>query len=124
MKAPSVIIERKNPLLYTKSGELSIGPITLVFCCLVGMLAFMLEGFGIMKHISVAAWTWFGSFTTLCFIAGAAIDRARLISKGKVDEAAVDSAQPVPTPDAPVTDAMADIREHGASTHDISIDDV
>jgi len=88
----------------------------------------MLEGFGIMKHISVAAWTWFGSFTTLCFIAGAAIDRARLIAKGKVDETAIAADIPVPTPDKPPVDpaiiAPDDIREHGASTHDIDIDSV
>ncbi len=115
-----MIHERKNPFLYTKSGELSLGPLTLIICCLLGMLAFMLEGFGVMQHISIAAWTWFGSFTTLCFIAGAAVDRARLIAKGKVDEtvAASDaSTQTVPTPDKPVVDDTSTdiLKSHGAN---------
>ena len=100
-------MKRYNPILFTKSGELSLGPITLVFCCILGMAVFVLEGFGIMNHISRMGWAWFGSYTTLCFISGAATDRARLIAKGKVDEAAVDSGQDVPTPDKSPVESIA-----------------
>lgn len=72
-----------HSLLYTKEGELDFGWAILLACCVVGLGAFILTGFGVFRA-SVAAWSWFGSFTGMAFIAGAAISRARLIAKSDV----------------------------------------
>lgn len=73
----------KGSLWHTKDGDLDFGWLILIACCVVGLAAFILSGFGLFKA-SVAAWSWFGSFTTFAFIAGAAIGRARLIAKSPV----------------------------------------
>lgn len=71
---------RTNPLLFTKDGELATGQVILIACCLVGMVMFVVDSVSVGVTVSTAAWAWFGSYTTMCFIAGAAVDRARLIS--------------------------------------------
>lgn len=76
----------KGTLLRTREGDLDFGWIILIFCCTVGMGSFVLVGFGYMT-IPNAAWAWFGSFTTMSFIAGAAVSRARLIAKADVSAA-------------------------------------
>jgi len=60
--------------------ELDFGWLILAVCCVVGLAAFVLSGFGVFKA-PPWAWAWFGGFTTMAFIAGAAISRARLIAK-------------------------------------------
>jgi hypothetical protein len=60
--------------------ELDFGWLILAVCCVVGLTCFILSGFGLFKA-PVWAWSWFGAFTTMAFIAGAAISRARLIAK-------------------------------------------
>lgn len=86
-------------LWYTKSGDLDFGWLILAACCVVGLLAFILTGFGAF-HASIAAWSWFGAFTTMAFIAGATISRARLIASSR---AAGEVAQAIATalPDDP-----------------------
>lgn len=76
----------KGTLLRTREGDLDFGWVILIFCCIVGMGAFVLEGFGKMK-LSTSGWVWFGSYTTLAFISGAAVSRARLIAKADVSAA-------------------------------------
>jgi hypothetical protein len=76
----------KGTLLRTREGDLDFGWVILIFCCLVGMSSFVLEGLGIMK-LSTSGWVWFGSFTTMSFIAGAAVSRARLIANADVSAA-------------------------------------
>jgi len=76
--------KRKNPLFYTKDGDLDFGWVILIGCCVVGLTVFVLEAFGVAKHASVAGWSWFGAFTSMAFIAGTAISRARLIAKSNV----------------------------------------
>lgn len=84
--APSDPPFPKGTLLRTREGDLDFGWIILIFTCLIGMGCFIMEGVGWMK-ISTAAWAWFGSYTTLAFIAGAAVSRARLIAKADVSAA-------------------------------------
>lgn len=67
-------------LFYTKDGDLDFGWVILIVCVLFGLVAFVLESIGLWD-ISTEAWVWFGSFTTMSFIAGVAISRARLIAK-------------------------------------------
>lgn len=74
---------RANPLFYTKEGDLDFGWAILLVCCIYGLVAFGLDAAGVWR-VGVAAWAWFGSFTTLAFIAGAALGRARLIAQSDV----------------------------------------
>jgi hypothetical protein len=70
-----------HQLIFTKDGDLDFGWIILIFCCVVGLSIFVAIAFGLAKkEPSTAAWAWFGSFTTMSFISGAAISRARLIA--------------------------------------------
>ena len=71
----------KGGLFHTKDGDLDFGWVILLSCVVVGLLVFVAQAFGWIPGPSVAAWTWFGSFTTMAFIAGAAIGRARLIAR-------------------------------------------
>lgn len=86
-----------HSLLYTKDGELDFGWVILIACSVVGLAAFVATGLGWFKA-SVAAWSWFGSFTGLAFIAGATISRARLIAKsnlpGQIAQGIASSAEP------------------------------
>lgn len=75
---------RDNPLFFTKDGELATGQVILIACCLVGMVMFVWDAVDARVTVSTPAWAWFGSYTTMCFIAGAAVDRARLISTSSV----------------------------------------
>lgn len=74
---------RKNSLFYTKSGELDTGQFVLLVCCVVGMGVFVGIALNRLVEPSIAAWSFFGTFTTMCFIAGAAKDRAVLIANSK-----------------------------------------
>lgn len=60
--------------------ELDFGWLILALCCVVGLVAFVLSGFAVFVA-PPWAWSWFGAFTTMAFIAGATISRARLIAK-------------------------------------------
>lgn len=71
----------RHSLLYTKDGDLDFGWAILIACCAVGLAVFVLEAAGRIRGPSIAAWSWFGAFTTMAFIAGTAISRARLIAK-------------------------------------------
>lgn len=77
--------KRLNSILWIEHPdgrlELDFGWAILAVCCIVGLGVFTLTAAGAMKPgPSPSAWAWFGSFTTLAFIAGAAISRARLIA--------------------------------------------
>jgi hypothetical protein len=78
------IEERKHPLLYTKAGDLDFGWVILIACCVVGLSVFVLDAFGAIRGPSIAGWSWFGAFTSMAFISGVAISRARLIAKSDV----------------------------------------
>lgn len=71
---------KHGTLLRTKEGDLDLGWVILIVCVVFGCAMFVLEATGELKP-STAGWAWFGSFTTLAFIAGATISRARLIAK-------------------------------------------
>lgn len=73
----------QGTMFRTKEGDLDLGWAILVVCVVFGCGMFVLEGTGEVRP-STAAWAWFGSFTSLAFIAGAAISRARLIAKSDV----------------------------------------
>lgn len=74
----------RHALFYTKDGALDLGWLILVLCCLVGLTVFVASAVGAIKGPSVAGWAWFGSFTAMAFIAGAARDRAVLIAQSRV----------------------------------------
>lgn len=74
---------RHNPLFYTKTGELDTGQFVLLVCCAVALALMVGVSWFSAKEPSGFAWSFFGSFTTMCFIAGAAKDRARLIANSK-----------------------------------------
>jgi hypothetical protein len=66
-------------LFFTKDDELDLGWLILLACCAFGLLAVALDSSGVWD-ISIAAWSWFGSFTALSFIAGTTLSKARLIA--------------------------------------------
>jgi hypothetical protein len=70
-------------LFHTREGDLDFGWVILLACVVVGLVVFVAQSFGWIKGPTVAAWAWFGSFTTMAFIAGAAVSRARLIAGSK-----------------------------------------
>lgn len=76
--------------------ELDLGWAILILCCLVGIFVFLLEALT-PKSASIAAWTWFGAFTSMAFIAGTTLARARLIAESKAPgevATAIATAQP------------------------------
>jgi hypothetical protein len=74
---------RHNPLFYTKTGELDTGQFVLLVCCAVALALMVGVSWFNGKEPSIAAWGFFGSFTTFCFLSGAAKDRAVLIANSK-----------------------------------------
>lgn len=89
-------------LIFTADGDLDFGWIILVACCIVGLASFVASGLGVFTA-PPWAWAWFGSFTAMAFIAGAAISRARLIANSTMpaDVAnAIAHAPPFPGMDA------------------------
>jgi len=71
----------KESLFYTKDGDLDFGWAILLLACAIGLTVFVAESIGLIRGPSIAGWSWFGAFTSMAFIAGAAISRARLIAK-------------------------------------------
>lgn len=65
------------------SVELDLGWIILAVAFANGILAFDLAAAGLW-HITVAAWSWYGSLTGLAFVAGATISRARLLAESRM----------------------------------------
>lgn len=88
----------RESLLYTKDGDLDFGWVILIGACVVGLTVFVAEALNLIPGPSVAGWSWFGSFTAMAFIAGAAISRARLIAKsgtpGQVAQGIASSPEP------------------------------
>jgi hypothetical protein len=76
----------KGTLFRTKEGDVDFGWVLLIIGFANGILLFDLDAFGVVK-ISTPAYAWYGSVITMCFIAGAAIARARLIAKADVSAA-------------------------------------
>lgn len=85
-EAPAVGPRRKlwQAMFFTKEGSLDLGWLILLTCCIVGLTVFVASSVGAIKGPSVAGWAWFGSFTAMAFIAGAARDRAVLIAQSRV----------------------------------------
>lgn len=90
MTPPTLPMEPVEPrrkfwqaLFFTKDGRLDLGWLILLTCCVIGLWAFV--GLALQKipkdAIPQAAWAWFGAYTTMAFIAGAATARAALIAK-------------------------------------------
>lgn len=73
---------RNNPLFFRTDGSLDFGPAILAVACGVGLVMFVLDGFGV-ADVSTAAYAWLGGFTGLAFIAGAAAERAYWIAQSK-----------------------------------------
>ena len=76
-------LHRHNPLFYTKTGELDTGQFVLLVCCAVSLALMVGVSWFNGKEPSIAAWGFFGSFTTMCFLSGATKDRARLIANSR-----------------------------------------
>ncbi len=74
--------DRDNPLFFRADGGLDLAQFLLLLIVIWVMAVFTFAG---MKKltISTAAWAFLGSFTSLCFIAWAARDRAELIATSK-----------------------------------------
>lgn len=73
----------RGNIFHTREGDMDLGWAILLACVVVGLVVFTALAFGWIPGPSVAGWAWFGSFTTMSFIAGAAIGRARLIAGSK-----------------------------------------
>lgn len=73
---------RDNPLFFRKDGGLDLAQFLLLMIVVWVMVVFTLAGFKVLT-VSTAAWAFLGSFTSLCFIAWAARDRAELIANSK-----------------------------------------
>jgi len=87
----------RESLLYTAGGELDLGWLLLLIAFANAIVFFDLAAFRLVT-ISVAAWAFYGSMISLCFIAGAAISRARLIAgsslPGQVAQGIAQSVEP------------------------------
>jgi hypothetical protein len=72
--------DRDNPLFFRADGAMDLAQalLTLIVGWVICLVT--LAGFGVLKY-STAAWAFLGSFTSLCFIAWAARDRAELIAR-------------------------------------------
>jgi hypothetical protein len=74
--------DRDNPLFFRADGGLDLAQFLLLLIVVWVMAVFTLAGLQHLK-VSTAAWAFLGSFTSLCFIAWAARDRAELIANSK-----------------------------------------
>ncbi len=74
--------DRKNPLFFRADGGMDLSQFFLLVLVLWVIVVFTLYGFSVLK-IGTAAWAFLGSFTSMCFIAWAARDRAELIANSK-----------------------------------------
>lgn len=73
--------QREHPWLYTANGDLDLSWVLLVVGCAILVASLLLQGFHIAGFdLPVAAWSCLGSFTALCFVAGAARDRATILA--------------------------------------------
>lgn len=77
------LVTGQRRLFFTAEGELDLGWALLLLCCLNGLVIFDLQAIGIIQGPSTEGWFWFGSFTLFCFLAGATVNRARLIAQVK-----------------------------------------
>jgi hypothetical protein len=98
-----------SALFFTKEGDLDFGWIILIACVAVGLGVFVAVTFGVVADPSTAAWAWMGSFTTLAFISGATIARARLIAKAKVEVSDQEVLPPPPSDGPPSTPHEPDL---------------
>lgn len=92
-------MKRQSPLIYRKDGSLDFGPLTLAVTSAFGLGMFALDAAGVV-HVSIAAWSYLGAFTTMAFIAGATAERAYWIAKSRTPgevAKAIASAPPLDT---------------------------
>lgn len=95
------MIGRHSPLIFRQDGSLDFGPLTLAVTSVIGLLMFILDACRIV-HVSIAAWSYLGAFTSMAFIAGAAAERAYWISRSPVPGAVaqgIASSPPLDTDD-------------------------
>lgn len=74
--------DRKNPLFFRADGGMDLSQFFLLVLVVWVVLVFTAYGLGVLE-IGTAAWAFLGSFTSMCFIAWAARDRAELIANSK-----------------------------------------
>jgi hypothetical protein len=79
----------KGTLFRTKEGDLDFGWVLLIVGFTNGIVIFDLDALGIVE-VGPAAWAFYGSVITMCFIAGVTISRARLIAKSDQMQAVAD----------------------------------
>lgn len=82
-------MRRTNPLLFKQSGELDLSQVFLAVLVLWVVVAFTLNGLGILTF-TAPAYAFWGSFLSLAFIAWAARDRAVLIAQSRSAPPAVE----------------------------------
>lgn len=75
-------MSRRNPLFFRKDGGLDFGPAVWAAAAFVGLVMFIITGFGITR-VDAAAWAWLGAFVSIAAIAGAAAERAYWIAQSK-----------------------------------------
>lgn len=88
-------MDRGNPFLFKQNGELDLSQVFLAILVLWVVIAFTLNGLGILTF-TAPAYAFWGSFLSLAFIAWAARDRAVLIAQSR-------SAPPPPATAEPVS---------------------
>lgn len=74
--------DRTNPLFFKSDGGMDLGQVILLSITGYVLAVFVLAGLGVLS-ITVAAWSFLGSFVVIAFIAWAARDRAELIAKSR-----------------------------------------
>ncbi len=92
-------MRRDHPLFFRRDGGLDLAQFFLLLIVLWVIVIVTLAGLGILRY-STAAWAFLGSFTSLCFIAWAARDRAELIARSATPgeiAAGIATAAPEPT---------------------------
>lgn len=90
--------DRDHPLFFRADGGMDLSQFFLLVLVLWVIVVWTLAGFGHLK-VSTAAWAFLGSFTSLCFIAWAARDRAELIANSKTPGEIAKGIAESPLPD-------------------------
>ena len=67
-------------LVFTKDGDLDLGWVILLIAFLNGILVWDFIAFG-KATMTPQGWVWYGAVTTMAFISGVSIAKARLIAK-------------------------------------------